>query len=84
MHGFYWKLGSASALSAKLWALRLGTKLAQHLKLNWVMLKLDSEVVTRMVNSSKASNAYLQPLLHEIIAVLQLPNWRTSVSHVYN
>lgn len=43
VHGFYCKLVSASVIWAKLWALRLGIKLAQHLNLKWVMFELDFE-----------------------------------------
>lgn len=36
-----------------------------------------------MVTKGCSNNAYLQPLLHDIIGMLRLPSWDTSVMHAY-
>lgn len=61
----------------------LGIKLARQLNLCKAVFELDSKVVVDMVNKGCSDNAYLQPLLHDIIGMLRLPSWDTSVMHAY-
>lgn len=44
---------------------------------------MDYLVVVKMVNFGFSSNAFIQPLLQEVIALLHIPGWRTSVKHVF-
>lgn len=67
----------------RLWALRLGIRTALDLQLPWVIFKMDSKVIVEMVHSRCTKNNFLKPLLHEVISLLQLPFWRTSLLHVY-
>jgi hypothetical protein len=57
--------------------------MANQLNIRNVIFEMDSLVVVNMVNSGSTPNAFLQPLLQEVISLLHRPGWRTSVSHVY-
>lgn len=82
MHGFYCRVGSANAVWAEMWGLRLGIKLACQLKLQRVVFEMDFEVVLKMVHSGSTNNVFLRSLLQEILS-LQHADWSTSVSHIY-
>ncbi|KAK2354256.1 Polynucleotidyl transferase, ribonuclease H superfamily protein [Trifolium repens] len=79
---FYNRLGSCSAVWAELRALRIGIDMASQLNIRNVCFEMDSLVVLNMVNSGLTPNAFLQPLLQEVISLLHRPGWRTSVSYV--
>lgn len=61
----------------KLWALHLGIRLAQELKLGWVVFEMDSQFIVNMVRSGQTPNAFLQPLLSQIIVIELLIALRT-------
>lgn len=44
---------------------------------------MDSKVVVEMVSSRCTNINFLKPLLEEVISLLQLPTWRTSLLHAY-
>jgi ribonuclease HI len=83
LKGFYSKIGSSNAIWAEMWALRIGIRIAQNMSLPKVVFEMDSKVIVNMVTSRHTNNAYLSPLLGEIIDLLQHPNWETSITHVY-
>jgi ribonuclease HI len=83
IRGFYNRLGSCSAVWAELWALRIGIEMANQLNIKNVIFEMDSLVVVNMVNLGSSPNAFLQPLLQEVITLLHHPGWSTSVCHVY-
>jgi ribonuclease HI len=68
---------------AELWALRIGIEMANQLNIKNVIFEMDSLVVVNMVNLGSSPNAFLQPLLQEVITLLRHPGWSTSVCHVY-
>jgi ribonuclease HI len=68
---------------AELWALRIGIEMANQLNIKNVIFEMDSLVVVNMVNLGSSPNAFLQPLLQEVITLLHHPGWSTSVCHVY-
>lgn len=59
IHGFYCKVGAGNALWAKLWGLRMGIKLAQHLNLRNVVFEMDSKSIVEMIASGGTNNGYL-------------------------
>ncbi|MCI25708.1 hypothetical protein A2U01_0046899, partial [Trifolium medium] len=67
---------------AALWALRIRIDMASQLNIRNTIFEMDSLVVVHMVNSGSTPNAFLQPLLQEVISLLYHPEWRTSVSCV--
>lgn len=79
VQGFFCKIGLGNALWAELWGIRLGIKLAKHLNLNHVDFELDSKVVTHLIKTGNTVNVHLQPLLQNIIQLLQHPDWSTTV-----
>ncbi|GAU38761.1 hypothetical protein TSUD_64920 [Trifolium subterraneum] len=81
--GFYSKIGSSNAIWAEMWVLRIGIRIAQNLLLPKVVFEMDSKVIVNMVTSGHTNNAYLSPLLGEVVSLLQHPNWETSIAHVY-
>lgn len=71
--GFCCRIRSANAIWAELWALRLRIKLSRKLKLERVVaFELDSATVVHMVHVGTTRNAFLKPLLQEVIMLLQL------------
>lgn len=76
-------MGSCNDVWAEIWALRLGIRLAQDLALPWVAFEMDSKVVVDMVHNKSTNISFLKPLHHEIISLLHLPAWRTSLNHTY-
>lgn len=81
--GFFCNLGLCNVTWAELWALRLGIKLAKSFSLSQVIFELDSQVVVNMIQLRGSHNHFLQSLLDKILDLLNSPNWRTTVSHVY-
>lgn len=80
---FLCNVGFCNAIWAELWALRLGINLARELALSRVIFEMDSSVVVHMVHYGETPSCFLQPLLQEILSLLQLPGWETSVTHTY-
>lgn len=66
-----------------MWALRLGIKLARSLSIDTVCFELDSKAIVNMVRLRGSHNKFLQPPLHEIPELLDAPDWRVSVAHVF-
>lgn len=66
-----------------MWGLLLGVRLARQLGLSWIVFELDSQVVVDTVRSGTTRLSYLNPLLQEILLLLQEPGWRVSVTHVF-
>ncbi|KAK2384993.1 heat shock 70 kDa protein [Trifolium repens] len=66
-----------------MWALIIGIRIAQNMSLPKVIFEMDSKVIVNMVTSRHTNNAYLSPILGEIIDLLQHPNRETSITHVY-
>lgn len=58
MKGFFYNLGPCNSVWAKLWALRLGIKLARSLSLSPVCFELDSQVVVNMVQIGVATTNF--------------------------
>lgn len=68
---------------AELWALRLGIRVARELSLQQDIFELDSKVIVDMIHKKETRIGFLQPLLQEILELLLLPSWRTSVVHAF-
>lgn len=81
--GFFCNLGPCNSIRAELWALRLAIKLARNLSLSPMQFELDSQVVVHMIRMGNSHNKFLQPLLLEVIELLNKSDWRTSVTHVF-
>lgn len=81
--GFYSKIGSCNAAWAELWTLRNGINLARELSLERVIFEMDSKVIVDMVRAKTSHIPFLQPLLQEVLNLLHLPDWSTSVEHIF-
>lgn len=68
---------------AELWALRLGIQMALDMSLNWVIFEMDSKVVVDMVHNRATQISLLKPPLQEVVHLLNLPSWKTSLVHSY-
>lgn len=81
--GFSCNLGFCNSVWAEMWALRLGIELARSLSLDKVCFELDSKAVVNMVHLRGSHNKFLQPLVQEILDLLDAPDWIVSVAHVF-
>lgn len=53
------------------------------MELSWVIFELDSKVMVDIINPGGSRLAYFNPLMQEILSLLRVPSWRTSVVHTY-
>lgn len=66
-----------------MWGLLLGVRLARSLALRRVVFEMDSLAIVQMVKNGFSTIPFLQPLLAEVLHLLRLSDWETSVTHVY-
>lgn len=81
--GFYCNMGCSNPFWAEMWALLLGVRLAQSLALPEVLFELDSLSIVQTVKRGYSTVPALQPILVEILSLLRLPDWKTSVMHTF-
>jgi hypothetical protein len=73
-------IGYCSTAWAKFWTHQTVIDMAIQLNKN-IIFEIDSSV--NMVTSSTTSNVFFQPLLQEVISLLNNPGWRTQLSYVW-
>lgn len=83
MRGFYCNLGATTSVSAELWGLVLGLRLARSLGISSLLVELDSRVVVNMVQTRRTHCLHLQLLLEEAVDLVYHSDWECAVSHVF-
>lgn len=74
---------TCSLLSAELWGLVRGLRIAQDLQLKHLIIEMDSLVVVNMIRSRRTHCIPLQPLLDEALAMMDSMEWKCEVTHIY-
>lgn len=82
--GFRCNLGSCNTVTRGLWGLFLGIKLARELSLPFVIFEMDSHVMVNLVSKGSTHNVLVQLMLDDILRLLHLPDWQTSIVLTYH
>ncbi|KAL0010058.1 hypothetical protein SO802_005166 [Lithocarpus litseifolius] len=76
------RIGVATSVTAKCWALRDGLLLAFQLSIAQLVVELDARVVVDLVVSNNSSNKHYSPILNDCRSLLTRFQ-QISVNHVY-
>lgn len=71
-------------MSAELWGLVHGLRLAKSLAIQVLLVEMDSNVVVTMVEARRTHCCLQKPLLDEVIQLLTDLNWSCSFAHVFH
>ncbi|XP_045831621.1 uncharacterized protein LOC123923015 [Trifolium pratense] len=81
--GFMCKLGSGNALFAELKGILLGLQIMREMQLTNVILETDSIHAINMIQNRHTSIFHLQPLLQEIINLINLSGSTIRINHIH-
>lgn len=83
VRGFHCNLGATTSVSAELWGLVLGLRMARSLGILSLLVELDSKGVVNMVQLRRTHCVHLQPLLEEACDLMYAADRSCSITHVF-